>query len=53
VEAEADAESEGLTAAELAIEDVPVADDSDILDIETDETASDIEQEQAAKEDGA
>jgi N utilization substance protein A len=53
VEAEADAESEGLTAAELAIEDVPVADDSDILDIETDEIASDIEQEQAAKEDGA
>jgi N utilization substance protein A len=53
VEAEADAESEGLTAAELAIEDVPVADDSDILDIETEETASDIEQEQAAKEDGA
>jgi N utilization substance protein A len=53
VEAEADAESEGLTATELAIEDVPVADDSDILDIETDETASDIEQEQAAKEDGA
>jgi N utilization substance protein A len=53
VEAEADAESEGLTAAELAIEDVPVADDSDILDIETDEIASGIEQEQAAKEDGA
>ena len=41
-EAEADAEAEGLTAAELAIEDVPVADDNG-TETETDETARDNE----------
>jgi N utilization substance protein A len=52
-EAEADAETEGLTAMELAVESVPAADENDTPDIETNETASGIEQEQAAKEDGA
>jgi N utilization substance protein A len=52
-EAEADAESEGLTAMELAVESVPEADDSPSLDTVTDEAASGIEQDEAAKEDGA
>jgi N utilization substance protein A len=50
-EAEADTESEGLTAAEQAVEDVPVAEDSGTLEIETDETEK--EDEQPAKEHGA
>jgi N utilization substance protein A len=52
-EADADSESEGLTAAELAIEDVPVPEEVDTLDAEAGETASGIEDKQAAKEDGA
>jgi N utilization substance protein A len=50
-EAEADTESEGLTAAEQAVEDVPVAEDSGTLEIETNETEK--EDEQPAKEHGA
>ncbi|MGD0729619.1 MAG: transcription termination factor NusA [Terracidiphilus sp.] len=52
-EAEADADSEGLTAMELAVESVPEADESGELEIESNETASDTEQDEAAKEDGA
>ncbi len=48
-EAEADSESDGMTLAELAIEDVPAV-DADTLDTETEEEA---ENEQSAKEDGA
>ena len=46
-----DAEPEGVTAAELAVEDVPVAEDRDTLDAETNETED--KGKQAAKEDGA
>jgi len=52
-EAEADTEAEGLTAAEVAIESVPVAEDGETLDSELDETESATPDEQAAKEDGA
>jgi N utilization substance protein A len=52
VEAEADAEAVGLTAAELAIESVPVAEDGEALDSELDETESATSDEQAAKENG-
>jgi N utilization substance protein A len=39
-ESEAGAESDGLTAEELAVESVPTADDSDSLDIESEEAES-------------
>ena len=52
-ETEADAETEGLTAAELAIESVPAAEDGDGLESELDETEIATSEEQAAKEDGA
>jgi N utilization substance protein A len=42
-EAEADRESEGLTEAELAVEDVPVAEDRDALQTETEEAAEEDE----------
>jgi N utilization substance protein A len=52
-ESEAGAESDGLTAEELAVESVSAADDVDSLDIESDEAGSETSDEQAAKEDGA
>jgi N utilization substance protein A len=51
--AEGDVENEGLTAAEIAVEDVPVADEAETHESELDETASEIEHDHAAKEDGA
>jgi hypothetical protein len=48
-----EAEDDNVTAAELAVESVPVPDDVEPLDTELDERASEIEDEQAAKEDGA
>ena len=39
-ESEAGSESESLTAEELAVESVPVADDGDTLDTELNETES-------------
>jgi len=49
--ADADSDSEGLTAAEIAIDDVPAPEDAGTLDFETNETEE--EDEQPAKEDGA
>jgi N utilization substance protein A len=50
---EGDAEEESLTGEEIAVEDVPVADEADSNELEAEESASEIEQDQAAKEDGA
>ena len=52
-ESEVDAESEGLTAEELAVESVPAADDGDALETESDETEIATSDERADKEDGA
>ena len=50
---EGDAEEESLTGEEIAVEDVPVADEAESNELEAEESASEIEQDQAAKEDGA
>jgi N utilization substance protein A len=50
---EGDAEEESLTGEEIAVEDAPVADEADSNELEAEESASEIEQDQAAKEDGA
>ena len=50
---EGDAEDESLTGEEIAVEDVPVADEAESNELEAEETASEIEQEQATKGDGA
>jgi N utilization substance protein A len=52
-ESEAGAESEGITAEELAVESVSAADDGDSLDIKSEETESAESDERADKEDGA
>ena len=48
-EAEAESDTESLTAAELAVENVPDADEAEVSELEAEE----LEEDQAAKEDGA